>query len=964
MKPNFTKTGIFLVLFLLAATFVQAKTITGKVLERGTMQPLAGAMIVATSDPNRSVVAGADGAFSIETPDAETGLRVTFIGYVGKEVVLAGASAPLEIVLDTDVLGIDEVVVTGQGAAISRRRISSNVVSVGEEQLSRLPSGRIDEMLQTALPNVQINVTTGQPGGTSIIKSRGFSSAYINSTPVIYVDGVRVDNLNTKATLSMGQSNGAASGSIGDIPIENIERVEYVPGGAATTLYGSDAAGGVIQIFTKKGSTDGRTSSFAEVQFGADIPTSQFYFFDRTKDLLQQTGLIQRYRFGVDGGNEQHGFSIAAGMGRSAGTLIHDNGYNRKFDLSAGFRSQLARNLNYAGSFGAVVNDYGRSRNGNQGGYTGLWFTEGAASTNFGYDPFIDDLDEATYEKMKAFVDRAEELQDASILVRRFQNSHGFTYRPSTDLTFKITAGIDYRASTETAVNTNEYQIWTNARPAGTVDAGSINKYYRNYFGLTFDFNGQWRAEAGDFSFVTTAGAQYFSTDDRQNRITGSNLRDGSITITGAGTTTAGEYWSYLYNYGVFVQENIGFRDKLFLDLGIRSDYNTAFGNNTGWQNYPKIGLSYSLIEEPFMQGLRDRGIVSNLKLRANYGIAGSYPPPFSYQKTIGIGSYLGGQTASFGSLGNPDLGPEKKHSYEAGLDISTLNSRLSFGFTYYYALTKDALFTAPAAPSTGYSTYLANIGEILNRGIELSMIATPIRTRDFEATLAASVNTNHNEVLDIGGGAPFSIGGMSERTLQNAVEVGKPVGFIRGAKAILNPDGSYKESLLLQDLGRTLPTVYGNFNLNLTYKRLSLLVGGDYQAGAYVHSFDRQFRFSKNMPDPSVPQSALPIDPATGQPRAQSAVVWDFSNFFVEKSDYLRLRTISLSYSLPVRRLARAIDLTLTVNNPYTFTKSSVDPEAVLSGPSSQGGIAVGGFNYSTYSTPRQVIGSVRVRF
>ncbi len=565
---------------------------------------------------------------------------------------------------------------------------------------------------------------------------------------------------------------------------------------------------------------------------------------------------------------------------------------------------------------------------------------------------------------MKEFVSRAEELQNASVLVRRFQTSHGFTYRALENLTFRFTSGIDYRASTETSATTNAYQIWTNARPAGTVDAGSIRKSDRNYFGLTFDFNGQWRAQAGDFSFVTTAGAQYFSTDDHQTRIQGDNVRDGAITISGAGSTTAGEYWSYLYNYGVFIQENIGFRDKFFIDLGYRSDYNTSFGKNTGWQSYPKIGFSYSLIEEPFMRGLRDRGIVSNLKLRANYGIAGSYPPPFSYQKTISVGTYLDGQTASFGSLGNPDLGPEKKHSYEAGLDISTLNSRLSFAFTYYYALTKDALFTAPAAPSTGYNNYLANIGEILNRGIELSMVATPVRTRHFEATLFASFNTNHNEVLDIGGGAPFAISGMSERTLQNAVEVGKSVGFIRGARTFLNPDGSYKETKLLQDLGKTLPDFYGNFNLNLTYKRLSLLVGGDYQAGAYVHSFDRQFRFSKNMPDPAVPEKALPINATTGEPQAQSAVVWDFSNFFVEKSDYLRLRTISLSYSLPVRRIARSVDLTLTLNNPYTFTKSSVDPEAVNSGARTQGGIAPGGFNYATYSTPRQLIGTVRVRF
>jgi len=956
---NFTKAGVIVLFFLMTATIVHGRIIEGRVVERGTMYPLAGATVIIKGSQSRIVTTNSEGAFSINILEGEKALSVSFIGYISKDVNIENEDTFLEITLDVDALNLDEIVVTGQGSAISRRRVSSNIVSVSDKQLSRLPSGRIDEMLQTALPSVQINVTTGQPGATSIIKSRGFSSAYINSTPVIYVDGVRVDNLNTRASLSMGQANGAASGAIGDIPIENIERVEYVSGGAATTLYGSDAANGVIQIFTKKGGSGGKSSVYAEMQMGVDRPTSQFYYFKRTKDLLQQDGLIQRYRVGFDGGGEVYGFSFAAGMNKSDGTVIHNNGYNRKYDLSAGFRANLSKHINYLSSIGLVINDYARTRNGNQGGYTGLWFTEGAASTNFGYSPFIDDIDDETYAKMKAFVSRAEELQNATVLVRRFQTSHGFNFKPIDNLIFKVIAGMDYRASTETAVNTNAYQIWTNARPAGTTDAGSINKYDRNYFGLTLDFNGQWSVETGDFSFVTTVGGQYFSTDDHQTRITGSNVRDGAITISGAGTTTAGEYWSYLYNYGVFLQENIGYKDKFFIDLGIRSDYNTSFGKNTGWQQYPKIGISYSMIEEPFMQGLRSSGAINNLKIRANYGIAGSYPPPFSYQKTISIGSYLGGQTASFGSYGNPDLGPEKKYSYEAGLDISTLRSSLSFGFTYYYAKTKDALFTAPAAPSTGYSTYLANIGEIMNKGIELSMMASIVNTKNLEIKLSGSVNTNYNEVLDIGGGAPFAIGGMSERTVQNAVEVGKSVGFLRGGKTFLNEDGTYKETLLLQELGKTLPDVYGNFNLNVGYKGLSLLVGGDYQAGAYVHSFDRQFRFSKEMPEPRVPQKALP------EGLTQAQVVWDFSNFFVEKSDYLRLRTISLSYSLPIgNKVLRSVDLGLVINNVHTFTKCSMDPEAVLSGPSSQGGIAVGGFNYSTYSTPRQFIGTFKIRF
>ena len=221
---------------------------------------------------------------------------------------------------------LDEVVVTGQGSAVSKRRLSSNITKLSASDLERLRNSRIDQMLQNALPNVQFTLTTGQPGTTSMIKSRGLSSAFTNSTPVIYVDGVRVDNLNTGASLFNALNNvygnisgqTAASGAIGDIPMENIDHIEYVPGGAATTLYGSDAANGVLQIFTKKNGT-GRFEATVSAQVGVSVANSQFYHFDRTRQLLHQTGFEQRYGLSLSGGNERMGYSLGASMSQDMG---------------------------------------------------------------------------------------------------------------------------------------------------------------------------------------------------------------------------------------------------------------------------------------------------------------------------------------------------------------------------------------------------------------------------------------------------------------------------------------------------------------------------------------------------------------------------------------------------------------------------------------------------------------------
>jgi outer membrane cobalamin receptor len=943
-------------------------TLQGSVIDKKTREPLVGASVSLNNNLSVGTATDVDGNFTLTVNDLRQPLKIQYIGYESKIIIHKDAGNPVQVELDTDNFNLNEVVVTGQGAEIQKRRLSSNVTSVSGKELDKFNNGRVDQLLQNALPNVQITLSNGQPGTTSLFKSRGLSSAFSNSTPVIYVDGVRVDNLNTGAALNNSMSGqDAATGSVADIPLENIDHIEYVPGGAATTLYGSDAANGVIQIFTKRGAD--KRSTFFETELGMEVANAQFYHFDRTKDLLHQTGLMQKYRIGFDGGNDKVGYSFGGSMSNSTGTIIHNANENKKYDLRLGTTVRFNKQLEYQSSFGAVVNEFRRSRNGNQGGYTGLWFTEGSAATNFkytdqsgklvNYTADIDGLDDYAYAQMKNFVDKSEKLQNNKESIKRFQTSQQLTFSPVGNLTFKGIIGLDYRLNSNKKIVTNEYLMHTQQKPEGTSDAGSISNFDRKYFGLTIDVNGQHKFYYNNWlSIVSTAGYQYFSTHDHQSTYNGDNVRDGALVISGAGTTTANEWLSYLHSYGIFWQENIGILDRYYLDLGLRGDYNTAFGDNVGWQYYPKMGISYLLSEESFMKGLRDKNLVNSFRILANYGIAGSYPPPFEYQRTIDFSSFLDRQAAGFGKYGNPDLAPEKKHSYEAGFNTLLFNRVLNVGLTYYYALTKNALFSIPSLPSSGQETnYLSNVGEIENKGIELALGVQLAHTKDLDVKLNASYNTNHNEVLDIGAAVPFAVGGFSSRTVQTVVAKGKPVGYIRGAKAVLNEDNSLKEVLQQQDLGSTIPTSYGNLSLSADYKNWGLFVSGDYQMGAYVHSFDRQFRFSKGLKDEAVPKKALEgIDQKTA---------WlDFTNFFVEKADFLKIRNISLSYTYYPKKYIKSAYFAINVRNPFTFTAASIDPEALLSGARTQGAVATGGLNYSSYSLPRQFMGTIRINF
>ena len=872
---------------------------------------------------------------------------------------------------------LDEVVVTGQGVAVSKRRLSSNITKLSSADLGSLPTGRIDQMLQNALPNVQITLTNGQPGTTSMIKSRGLSSAFTNSTPVIYVDGVRVDNLNTGSSLfnvmnnAYGNINGqtAATSAIGDIPMENIDHIEYVPGGAATTLYGSDAANGVIQIFTKN---HGNGSFHASVisQIGWDVANSQFYHFNRTKELLHQTGFQQKYGISFSGGTERMGYSFGASMSHNTGTIIHNGNEQKKYDIRFGTSIKMNSKLKYTNSFGYVADEFQRNRNGNQGYYTGLWFTEGSAAANFTYltengeqRNFPADIDKATpyeYAMMKSFVSQAEDMQDHKEQVKRFQTSQQLLFTPLANLTFHATLGLDYRYNTDKLVETNRYLIHTQMKPAGTADAGSVSNYDRNYYGITGELNGQWKFFKDELiSNILTGGFQYFSSHDHQSFYKGLNVRDGARIMTGAGSIYADEWLSSLHNYGTYLQDNFGLLNRYYLDLGLRMDYNTAFGDQVGWQAYPKIGMSYIVSEEPWMQKLVDNKWVNSLKLMANYGVAGSYPPAFEYMRTVETSSYLDKQANTFGKIGNPNLGPEKKRSYEFGFQGDFFHNVLSLGFTYYYAITKDALFNVPTLPSSGQSSsYLANIGRIRNRGIEMYVGLNIINTREWGLSCRTSINTNDNKVLSTGGLVPFAIGGFSSRTIITVVEEGKSVGFLRGTATILNADNTVKETLYNQDLGRTIPTVYGNFSINARWRRLTFNLTGDYQTGAYIHSFDRQFRFAKGIKDDAVPDAAL-----SGTTQAQSWL--NFTNFFVEKADFVKIRNIGIDYVFQFPKyIIRELNLAFNVYNPFSWTSSSVDPEAVLSGARTQGAIATGGLNYSSYSLPRQYVFTAKISF
>ena len=312
------KLSLIMGLLLLCIGVMSAqRTVVGQISDTdGT--PLIGATILAKGTDSGAVT-DIDGNYSIGVPAGANTLEISYTGYETQEIVL-GVANVVNVTLESGI-ALTEVVVSGQGAGIQRKRLSTQVDVIDSETIDQLPANQIDQLLQSNAPGAQVRLSSGQPGTASIIRTRGPISASSSSTPVIIVDGVRVDNLNSNSALGLG-TGGADVSALADIPVESIEKIEYIKGGAATTLYGADAANGVIQIITKKG-RPGENNIFFETRLGAINAETRFLAYERTGEALFEPGFLQEYKAGLNGGSEKFSYNVVGSLYTDAVSYTH-----------------------------------------------------------------------------------------------------------------------------------------------------------------------------------------------------------------------------------------------------------------------------------------------------------------------------------------------------------------------------------------------------------------------------------------------------------------------------------------------------------------------------------------------------------------------------------------------------------------------------------------------------------------
>src|SRR5450755_1129401 len=742
----------------------QMKPVSGTVLDSKN-HPISGASILIAGKPQGTVTDEA-GKFKLNVPENGT-LVITYAGY-RSQVLKWNGSPDLKIEMVEDIARLDEVVVTGLSTTIKRRNLANAVTTINATQLNGVaPSQTFDQALNGKIIGANINANTGAPGGGQSVKLRGVTSVYGNTQPLYVIDGVFVDNTATSAGLNFvtGALGGGAltsnqdnpSGRISDINAEDIENVEILKGASAAAIYGSRAAGGVIIVTTKKGhmgrthitfsqdlgfikvskllgvrqftaqtaaglSNDSLTGLKYAAEFTAAKASGQLY--DYEKEIFGNTGFARNTLVSVSGGGERTTFYLSAGQKDETG-IVKNTGY-RNTSLRFNIDHHISDNVkvgistNYLNTSG----NRGLSGNDNSGVTLGIALSSTPQFAqlhpdqfgNYPNNPFAASNPLQTVALMKNHED-----------VNRFITGLGLeaTFQKSEKSATKFIGGGGF----------DFYSLQTNALFPGELQFQAVNKG-TSLQGFTNNLNTNFilslvNTYTASRNLILTSSAGFTQEDGKYNNLlnAATQVISGQSNVDQAGSLTATQLRTQFQNQGIYLQEEASIIDAVTVTAGVRFDRSSNNGDATKFYAYPKAGLSWNLTHS----GILDpEGVFSNFKLRAAYGEANNTPAYGSKFTAMNV-SNIGGLPGSLIGLqeGQPNIEPERQAEFETGLDFSVLKGRLSFEFTYYKKNIYNFLMLSNPPSSSGFSTSWLNAGDLQNKGVELSLNARPVATRN-----------------------------------------------------------------------------------------------------------------------------------------------------------------------------------------------------------------------------------------
>ncbi len=894
-----------------ASVEAQEGRITGRVTDASSGAPISEVQVYVVGS-QVGALSRQDGRFLIlNVPAGTHEVRAERIGYaaLSQEVTVSGGgTVDVVFALESQALGLDEIVVTGTAGASRRREVGNSIAQLDIAELPDRPA-QVTDMLQSAAPGIAVTGVGGGIGNGKRIVLRGNSSVSMSNQPIIYVDGVRMMSgafpQTTAREYRPGRGANVTASPLDNINPNDIERIEVIKGSAATTLYGTEASAGVIQIFTKKGAV-GAPVWNAEIQQGLGWTPKwgvepEPYM---RMDPYIETAYAQNYLLSVRGGGQNLQYFISGQLDDETGILPNDQ--LEKYVVRGNFTVapredlQVQWNTTYANQWQKNTPEGNNSQ--------GITLNAFRGERNYfaSEDP----------ELLKVVFD-----YDLQQRIERLTTGGTVTYTPFSNLTNRITVGYDF--SQQEARNLRPYGF-----PMFPQGALQNNVWQKRL--LTFDYVSSFAFDLTDaLSSNLSWGGQAVGDEIREVEVWGENFPGAAEpTVSSASIKIGEESREKVWTAGFFVQNVLDISDRYFFTAGVRVDGNSAFGEGFGLQVYPKASLSWVLSDESFWNESWGQ-----VKLRAAYGQSGRAPGAFDAVRTWSAPG-LGGRPAFVPeNVGNPDLGPEVTSETELGFDASWLDGRLNSTFTFYHQQTNDALFPVSQVPSEGFGgqDQLLNIGKVRNQGIELSLDAAVINRERWGWDVGMNLSTNHSKVLDLGGANEFqALGGW--------IIKGQPVPVIRDYY-VANPDEIGDPVIEADHLyGPQLPThtVSGTTTVRVPGGVL-LSARGEYRGGNRLEinpmSVERGVRSPLCYPYYETPETSNALQdgiPAIWRARCTPNLVR--GGFYLWDGDYFKLRsvtaTIPVDFAFP-DQIDSSV-LTLSLNNAYTWMRESPwgDPE------------------------------------
>jgi TonB-linked SusC/RagA family outer membrane protein len=956
-------------LFGFGSAMAQDRQISGTVTDGGENAPLPGVNIV-VKGRSTGTTTDAEGKYRLTVPSGATTLVFSFVGFLTQEVEIGTRSA-VDVVLPPDSKTLTEVVVTGYGVQ-EKKSLAGSTAVVKSETIRSVPLGSFDQALQGQAPGLLIQANSGQPGAPASVVIRGKGSVNGTNDPLYVVDGVQISSQNF-ATLNPA----------------DFESVNVLKDASATSVYGSRGANGVIVIQTRRGKA-GKTNFEYSGQYGlsffppnrlelmntnekidyelrrggtpledftaAEIAQLRTVQTDWQKELFQ-TGRTSQHQLSASGGNEKTIFYVSGNFFQQSGTVrftgldrytgranLEHNAGNLRFGLNSQvgysvYANTTEGNAGIASPLNAIrwVNPYEAPRDAN-GNYTSIISGQP--------NPLQEMLEsDRRTKELKTVGNVFVEYSVPFIKGLTARTNWGVDYENQESTTYFSRFGIIGQGAASRRNGSLNRNFFRNTRWTGTT---SLN--YTKTFG-DHSLNIGVFQEVVRNRFATFGFTGFGLTGNLQNE---AGITQGSPTnnfipiVRGNGSENA------LISY--FTNGTYGYKDRYFVNFGVRRDGSSRFGSDRRWANFWSLGASWILSEEAFMSEI-DKSTLSLLKLKASYGTVGSQAGFTSAFGSFGVGDfasralfstaggfvYDGGAGIGLVQLSNPELSWEQKAMLNLGVEFSMFNDRVTGGFDFYNNVTTNLFLPAQLSRTTGFTNQNRNVGSLRNRGVELQVNVTPIQVDGFRWTLGGNFTYNRNQILDLARTDDFIDGTIVYRVgqpinsnfLVDFVDADPQTGLARYRR----PDGELTTTYNPGDrqiFGTRDAPYFGGITNSLSFKGLEFSFLLNYVLGNKVYNNDRTnvedpTYYFDNMARVVLNEWQRPGDITTIPTPDQE--MQRGTTRFLEDGSFWRLRNVMLSYNLPASVVSKAkltgVRVFVQGQNVLTWTKFlGFDPE------------------------------------